>query len=141
MGENLTSKPQRGGLMGLFTPRPTTLGPSDSLEKLRWPRRSQGRKGRNGGKEGGFYRNGKSYHLPWAWSANVTKKVSHLIKYGHYTQWGMANTKSFHPKAAEMASRIELQLQGLGMSQRSSKYTASKQDLRRAWSLHLTRLD
>lgn len=32
--------------------------------------------------EGRYYRKGRSYHLSWAWSADVTSKVPQLMRYG-----------------------------------------------------------
>lgn len=41
-----------------------------------------GKKGRNWVNEGGFDRKGGSYSPPWAWFADVTGKVLHLMRYG-----------------------------------------------------------
>lgn len=48
-GEELTSKAQRRGLLGLPTPRPTTLGPQECLERLRRPRKEGKEDERQGG--------------------------------------------------------------------------------------------
>lgn len=73
--------------MGQPSPRPTTLGPRLGLERPGEGREFYKKKGRRGeqgtkwGKGRLVYRKGRKYHLPRAWSVDVTGKVSHLIRY------------------------------------------------------------